>query len=277
MLSIITFFYGGDKMVEIFKFIDVDCSPSCIDQGYEIIDEDTLAQYVAWLLVGQSRHLIKIIEQLGNVAKTVNLETVHKATIISNLTLDEKSPKNERYKRDGWIFQMISWLVVYFKLRDKKFKMAHPHDQPSMHGIDGLAIVVEDGHIKNIIVTEDKCTGNPRTKITSEVFPEFIDFEQGKKDTSLLNNVGTLLELLGDDYDDAHNEITNKEIRQYRIGITRKERHNDDDGRKKLFAKYEDVVNGDIERRTASSTYIAELRNWMDSFSEKIIQKINLM
>lgn len=46
---------------------------------------------------------------------------------------------------------------------------------------------------------------------------------------------------------------------------------------KKLFAKYEDVVNGDIERRTASSTYIAELRNWMDSFSEKIIQKINLM
>lgn len=86
MLSIITFFYGGDKMVEIFKFIDVDCSPSCIDQGYEIIDEDTLAQYVAWLLVGQSRHLIKIIEQLGNVAKTVNLETVHKATIISNLT-----------------------------------------------------------------------------------------------------------------------------------------------------------------------------------------------
>ena len=101
--------------------------------------------------MGQSRHLIKIIEQLGDVSKSVNLEKEHKEAIISNLTLDEKAPKNERYKRDGWIFQMISWLVVYFKLRDKKFKMAHPHDQPSMHGIDGLAIVVEDGHIKNII------------------------------------------------------------------------------------------------------------------------------
>lgn len=80
-------------MEEIFKFIDVDCSPSCIDQGYEIIDEDTLAQYVAWLLVGQSRHLIKIIEQLGDVSKSVNLEKEHKEAIISNLTLDEKAPK----------------------------------------------------------------------------------------------------------------------------------------------------------------------------------------
>lgn len=52
-------------MAEIFKFIDDDCSDSCIDEGFEILDEDTLAQYVAYLVMGYSRHVNKIIMNLG--------------------------------------------------------------------------------------------------------------------------------------------------------------------------------------------------------------------
>lgn len=60
-------------MEKIFDFVDVDCLPSCIDQGYEIIDEDTLSYYVALLLMGHSRHVTKIIEQFGDVPKSFNL------------------------------------------------------------------------------------------------------------------------------------------------------------------------------------------------------------
>lgn len=52
-------------MAEIFKFIDDDCSDSCIDESFEILDEDTLAQYVAYLVMGYSRHVNKIIMNLG--------------------------------------------------------------------------------------------------------------------------------------------------------------------------------------------------------------------
>ena len=69
-------------MAEIFKFIDDDCSDSCIDESFEILDEDTLAQYVAYLVMGYSRHVNKIIMNLGNVdlplwKKSIKLKLFH--------------------------------------------------------------------------------------------------------------------------------------------------------------------------------------------------------
>ena len=40
-------------MADLFKFVDSDCSPSCKEQNFTIQDEDTLAQHVAELLMGQ--------------------------------------------------------------------------------------------------------------------------------------------------------------------------------------------------------------------------------
>mgnify|MGYP004433473337 FL=1 len=263
-------------MAEIFKFIDTDCSDSCIDEGFEILDEDTLAQYVAYLVMGYSRHVNKIIMNLGNV-DLPTLEKEHKAKIVSFLTLGEKTSDVKRYKRDGWLFQMISWLVVNLKNKDKKIKQQHPHNQPAMHGVDGLAVIVNNGHIEKIILTEDKCTEYPKATIQNKVFPEFKDYEEGGKNTTLLNDVGTILDMFGDDYENAHNEITNKDIRQYRIGITREAEHNSNEGRKELFNGYETIVKGEINRRSGSSIYLANLRDWMDRFAAKVVDKINLM
>lgn len=263
-------------MAEIFKFIDIDCSDSCIDEGFEILDEDTLAQYVAYLVMGYSRHVNKIIMNLGNVDLPA-LEKEHKAEIVSFMTLGEKPSEVKRYKRDGWLFQMISWLVVNLKNKDKKNKQQHPHNQPAMHGVDGLAVIVNNGHIEKIILTEDKCTENPKSTIQNKVFPEFKDYEEGGKNTTLLNDVGTILDMFGDDYENAHNEITNKDIRQYRIGITREAEHNSNEGRKELFNGYETIVKGEINRRSGSSIHLANLRDWMDRFAAKVVDKINLM
>ena len=49
------------------------------------------------------------------------------------------------------------------------------------------------------------------------------------------------------------------------------------DFRAKLYKDYEKHVSGDVKRRTGSSTYIDNLREWMQAFSEIIIKKIEAL
>lgn len=45
----------------------------------------------------------------------------------------------------------------------------------------------------------------------------------------------------------------------------------------KLFKGYETIVKGEINRRSGSSIYLANLRDWMDRFAAKVVDKINIM
>lgn len=53
-------------MADLFNFVDSDCSPSCKEQNFTIQDEDTLAQHVAELLMGQYRHVGKVLDALDS-------------------------------------------------------------------------------------------------------------------------------------------------------------------------------------------------------------------
>ena len=92
-----------------------------------------------------------------------------------------------------------------------------------------------------------------------------------------LLTIGATL-LLSCQYSPAHAQVVDNPLNAYGLELTLcgsiADFAEEVSNLRQYGAKYEDVVNGDIERRTASSTYIAELRNWMDSFSEKIIQKM---
>lgn len=78
------------------------------------------------------------------------------------------------YKVDGWLFQMISWLQLANQYKGYRFFNNPPHPQPSMHGIDGLAVkFTPDNTIERIVITEDKCTEDARKTITSKVWPKF--------------------------------------------------------------------------------------------------------
>ena len=96
-------------MADLFNFVDSDCSPSCKEQNFTIQDEDTLAQHVAELLMGQYRHVGKVLDALDSTL-AVQFHENQKKSIISILRLEEGMTVD---KRDGWIFQMISWIIVY--------------------------------------------------------------------------------------------------------------------------------------------------------------------
>lgn len=262
-----------------FNFKNIDCQPSCIDEEYSIVDKQLLAEWVARLALGQSRHMAKIINELSSFS--INVKEVTKESVLSKLQIPKSIEKDKKEdfieKRDGWLFQFISWIVVYLQNQGKIFKQYTPHTQHAMHGIDGLAVIVESGHIARIIITEDKCTDNARNIITQKVFPEFDDYEKGLKNTELLEKVGVLLDMIGEDCQDAQNEIEDINRWQYRISITRQATHDSPEKRKNLFKDYESHVRESIERRRGSTTNLENIRVWMEDFSKMVIDIIKKM
>ena len=105
-------------MADLFNFVDSDCSPSCKEQNFTIQDEDTLAQHVAELLMGQYRHVGKVLDALDSTL-AVQFHENQKKSIISILRLEEGMTVE---KRDGWIFQMISWIIVYLNHHGENFR-----------------------------------------------------------------------------------------------------------------------------------------------------------
>lgn len=251
----------------------MDCSPLVIDNGYQVVDQVVLAQWVAQLLLGNSLHISRVIEGLDS--KAVNMKDKAIDSIINRLKTCGV------YKRDGWLFQMISWIALNISLHNQhgigNVFMNAPHTAPAQHGIDGFSLVIDDRkQVKYIVLCEDKCSENARDIITSQIFPEFIEFEEGKYDNRVLAEVSSIIR--GEDggvlLQSIQDDIVNNKYWMYRIGITRQEEHDCKDGREKLYKDYDTKVTGDISRRDAASVNLDDVRAWMASFSQMVIKEL---
>lgn len=242
-------------------------APLCKDYEFIVNDKNQLAELIAKLVMGWSRHVGRLIKSLDP-----NYPDVDKATILSQLKVLNSG---DTTKIDGWLFQMISWIVLAEQHKgNPKFFQHNPHPQKAMHGLDGIAVTLKvDGSIDRIIITEDKCTDNPRNKIIQEVYPEFVEIESGTKNNAIMQQVEALLsdEVLIK----VQNDITNPIYRQYRISITRLDRFNSDEGRTSLFKDYEQKVGGaDVDRRTCSTTNFGNMRAWMDDLRQLVVASL---
>lgn len=255
----------------------MDCSPLVIDNSYNVIELNLLAQWVAQLLLGNYLHIARIIEGLDSSAAPLRNKAID--GIIEKL----KANNNNVYRRDGWLFQMISWIALKIKLHEQygsgKVFMIAPHTAPAQHGIDGLALVVdEEKMIKYIVVCEDKCTDKARNLITSQIYPEFRKFEEGEFDSRVMTDVSSMIR--GEDggvlLQNIQNDIGNNKYWIYRIGVTRQDGSEDMEGRKALYKGYDDVVNGDVTRRNAASVNLNDIREWMDAFSKMVVKELEL-
>lgn len=234
---------------------------------WSIDDEDELASLVARVALGQYRHVLHILAETDCLSYAPAPTALAGARKLLTAT-DEEKP----WHRDGWLFQVISWIAA--NLQSDAALIAPPHMIHAHKGFDGLHVHLDEqtGKVVSVVICEEKATGRPRKMITDRVWTEFEALESGQRDNELVAEVSTLMDRYpGVDPDQAVQEILWKDARAFRVAITVGEDAVDEAGRKKLFKGYEKVVVGEVSRRRAETLYLDDLRKWMKRIAAKAI------
>lgn len=245
------------------EFIDIDSDPAWAGSRWKVVSDDELAKLVARVALGQSRYALHVLRQTGFVSPKAAVSTLQGAIKLLTAADSEKP-----YQRDGWIFQVLSWIAAH--LQDQRALIREPHMYHAHKGFDGIHVKV-DGDTKRVrvvVVCEEKATENPRKTVREKVWPEFEGLEKAERDHQLLSEVIAVLRTSREiDVDQAIEEIVWKDARSYRVAVT----VGDADDPAETFDGYPDVVTGEIVRRRAEILPLNALRAWMADIADKAI------
>lgn len=225
-------------------------------------DRAQLVGLVARLVLGQHLHVESVLTGVPAVDIPVTSAMIDRAS--QQLT----SPADV-YHRDGWIFQMISWIAARSASADRT--LAAPHMQPTRQGFDCLYLELPDGATPMMTICEDKATENSRDKIRDEVFAFFGACERGHRDAELLAELTVLLQRRQDrsSIDSIINAVQWERVRNYSASITAEPAVA---ARvRALFDGYTACVAGDDHRRTAIVFSVEDLRSWMTTFCAEVV------
>ncbi len=247
-----------------------DHKPLCYGYTWAINDETLLAEQIAYIALGQARHVQKILNEANIVSPKI---TANAATAAINLLTAINAGKAAEH-RDGWMFQAMSWIAANKTMGNGLIRP--PHMIRAHKGFDGLQLQLDNtNNVIAVIIFEDKATNNPRNKIQQQVWPEFLNFESGERENELMPEITSILQTKHDiDVDAAIETIIWKNVRHYRVSVTIGDTHADNVGRQNLFKDYDLNVTGADEKRRAETFYVANLRDWMEQLAQKAIASI---
>jgi hypothetical protein len=246
-----------------------------IAHGYSWIfgDLNVLAELVSQLLLGQHRHVRKILEG-------VTTANPNSSEMMIESTQKKLAPTTEKGKehRDGWLFQLIAWIGVRIVDRGRLL-ISPPHDRPADKGFDALIIELEAGSHQpvSMMICEEKATDNPRNKFQQQVLSEFKACKAGERDTEIMSELTTMLEAshINDNEVDRFLELVMwQRDRAYRVCLTTTGIDPDEQSRARLFKDFDDVIPGAATLRRAEMFQVDDLRVWMDVFAAKVAQKL---
>lgn len=225
---------------------------------------DELAEAIAIIAVGQARHVANILHVAGLAPKPTTKNMVKGAIKLL-------SPSANISHRDGWMFQIMSWLAA--QLRTPGALMNAPHMKHADKGLDGLQVVIDGtGAVTAVVLFEDKATENPRDTVRDMVWPEFAAFDSGAEENVIAAEVAELLATSSHpDPEQAVADIMWTQSRRYRLSIT--DVQSTDQSQAKLFKGYEKNVPGGVERRRAEVFEVIALRKWMDDLAMLAMEK----
>ena len=252
----------------VMTFSSIKSGDSWHGSDWPVTDEDTLAELIAKIALGQYRHVLRILE--GTSAPLSFPTNSIKAGAIRLLTAHSSQ---QPFHRDGWVFQAISWIAAH--LQDANTIKSAPHMIPADKGFDGLHLRLDHRaeKVESVTVCEDKATTRPRAVVREEVWPDFCRLDSGTRDNEIVAQASTLLASTPNiDPDQAVQEMLWDRVRSYRISITIDDGENSDSGRRMLFMGYEQAVKGAaVQRRRAETLYQKNLRSWIQQLADKAI------
>ena len=266
-----------DKSNSLINFMAISEEPDWKGTGWDVIEIDTIAYLVAQLVLGQHRQVKKIIAQLDFDQSIEDVPGKSEVDVsIQMLTVTESW---ERSHRDGYLFQMISWIVC--RLQKPECISWPPHTEVASKGFDGLAIKIDPSDRSNTIIyfIEDKASDNPRQTFLSEVVDGIAAVENREKDSELKAKVAVLVETkFSDEVErDAiiRQLIASEVMRVYRVCTAYskgKEPENIS-----IYKNFSNHVQGDVVRREGHLMQLDNLRSWMDEFSGIVIKQIEAL
>lgn len=245
----------------------------CFGHTWSIDSDNDLADLVARVALGQHRMVLRILEETGYSACSKAPTALRGA--INLLTANDPE---EPWHRDGWLFQVMSWIAA--NLQNNSSIIRPPHMIHAHKGFDGLHLDVDKktGRVRSIVICEDKATGNARKMIRDHIWKEFVQIENGERDHELVAETSTLIATCSSlDADQAVEEIFWRKARAYRVAITVDKKKVGKTTTAKLFKGYQDVVIGDVARRQIEVVYLDDLRKWMQKIAVMAIEAAKTM
>lgn len=259
------------------KLVPIDHGELCHGWSWIVDDKDALAEHVARIVLGQYRHVAKILTGAGVPGPAANPEQANAA--IRQLTLAEGE---DPWHRDGWLFQAISWIAANQQPSGSLTRI--PHIRKADKGFDGMQLELNEAgtSVTAVIVFEDKATNSARDTIRTDVWPGIVALEKGERLNELSQEVSGMLDARAAadpefDLDTAIANILWHDARRYRVSITIGDTHNNADARARLFKGFDASVPGAAVRRRADTIYLPEMRSWMASFAASVIVKIKVI
>lgn len=252
-----------------------DEHPLCFGFTWEVRDAKKLADLVARLLLGHYRHVARIINSIPGRVPTTTAHAIDAAVAA----LGTPASDDLRWQRDGWVFQMISWIAAHHAMTGN-VASSIPHPRPSNKGFDGLLIELSPSAdaLAGVVICEDKATGSPRSTIRNQVWPEFCRCESGERDAELQSEITSVLERHGvPNLDNLLEAIYWKGKLAYRVSVTAPANRKRSSRRKALFRGYDSAVGGAHTRRRAEVLQLDDLRNWMDEFCDLTTSRLEAM
>lgn len=250
------------------SFTPISCEDKWSGSSWTIVDEDKLSSLIARIALGQSRSVEKILKETGS-----NFPIAIGSAITGARSLLTRRSAEDPYHRDGWLFQIISWIAA--RQQNTEALIRAPHMNHAHKGLDGLIVEIRENRVNYVVICEEKATENPRKKITEQVWPEFKQFENGERDHELVELVTSLVDRHNpENCDDIIEKVLWDQQRAFRVSVTGDPQHQTETAKKSLFKGYETTISGDPEKRRAEILIIDNLRDWMEDISQLALLKL---
>ena len=227
---------------------------------------------IAQVALGQWRHVEQVLRGSPAAAPVAGSA---RAGALRMVELPPNATQENVWHRDGWMFQVISWIA---SVEASAGPTRPPHIRHADKGFDGLQLVLsKDGtRLKRLILFEDKATSNPRKTVRDKVWPEFREMESGARDHELLSELSALLMHAPqiDEVQAVNRVMRSTTHRSYRVAVTVGSTQASVASIRTLFKGFADVVSGRRRRRHGHVLQVDDLRDWMSSLAAKVACKL---
>lgn len=260
----------------------VHINQHCTGSRWTVADIDHLARIIAIVAMGQATHAARIIAELLPSEPAID-QAALRADAKRRLSVtggNENQREASRHRRDGLIFECISWVAAQQGTKGTAL-VRDPHLSSTTQGLDGLMIELNEARsaITRATIFEDKCSEHPRAKFRDEILPAFKAHHEDKRASELVAAAAALIEktgLNGTECTRAAARVLDKNRRAYRGSLAVTPANDSDVRRQALFKNYEELEGLGAEQRIGATLITSnDLRAWFDGLALKAITYID--